>query len=411
MFQSEALAEILDTLSKNKLRTALTGFAVAWGIFIFVVLLGMGNGVENAMNQSFGNEAKNKISISGGTTSEIHKGLQKGRRINIYNRDADILERYFSEVTGYSTTYWFGSKAATYEDKNGSYQTNGVGADGLDMENLNLLQGRFINGMDILKKRKVVLLGKTPYEELFEKGEKIEGKYIKIDGSSFLVIGVIEYNSPWQNGRLLMPISTAQSNYNAGSERIHNIDLVINATLSVSKKLEDKIRGLFGRKYDFNKEDKKALRVRNNIEEYARAKSVIVGIKFFVMVIGILTLISGITGISNIMLISVKERTKEIGIRKALGAKPNSIIKQIILESVLITSIAGYIGLVLGSLVVEGINIVTQNSDGSTFKNPTVDLQTAIIATLILIIAGALAGWLPARKAAKIKPIEALRYE
>lgn len=411
MFQSEALAEIFDSLSKNKLRTILTGFAVAWGIFIFVVLLGMGNGVENAMNENFGNQAKNKISISGGRTSQVYKGLQKGRPINLYNEDATVLEHYFNEVTGYSTSYWFGSKTVTNNNKNGAYQTNGVGTDGLDMENINLLQGRFINGMDILKNRKVVLIGKTPYEELFEKDENIEGKYIKIDGSSFLVIGVIEYNRPWQNGRLLMPITTAQNMFNSGSNRIHNIDLVVDATLEVSKELEQKIRGLFGRKYEFNKTDKRALYVDNNIEDYARAKSVIVGIKFFVLIIGILTLISGITGISNIMLISVKERTKEIGIRKALGAKPNSIIRQVILESVLITSIAGYIGLIIGTLLVEGINFIMKNNSNNAFKDPTVDLQTAIIATLILVIAGALAGWLPARKAAKIKPIEALRYE
>ncbi|PVX51854.1 putative ABC transport system permease protein [Balneicella halophila] len=411
MFQSEALTEIIDTLSKNKLRTALTGFAVAWGIFIFVVLLGMGNGVENAMEEGFGKDAQNKISVSGGTTSEEYKGLQKGRPIHIYNEDAEILEEYFDEVTGYASTYWFGTKTANYKDKNGSYQTNGIGADGLEMENLNLLQGRFINGLDILHNRKVVLLGKTPYEELFDKDEDIEGKYLKIDGSSFLIVGVIEYNNPWENGRLLVPISTAQNIYNSGSDRIHNISLIVDADLSASKKLENKIRGFFGRKYDFRKDDKRALGVQNNIEEYGRAKGVIIAIKLFVMIIGILTLISGITGISNIMLISVKERTKEIGIRKALGARPNSIIKQVIFESVLITSLAGYIGLVLGAVLVEGINYLTKGGDSSAFLNPTVDIKTAIIATVVLIVAGALAGWLPARKAAKIKPIEALRYE
>ncbi len=411
MFRSEALTEIIETLSKNKLRTALTGFAVAWGIFIFVVLLGMGNGVENAMNANFGNEAKNKISVSGGTTSEIYKGLQKGRDIKIYNEDADVLEKYFVEVTGYSTTYWFGSRMVTYKDKNGTFQTNGIGSDGLKDENLNLLQGRFINGIDILKRRKVVLIGKTPYEELFGNDEKIEGKYIKIDGTSFLVIGVIEYNQPWRNNRLFVPITTAQNMYNSGSSRVHNIDLVVEASLSVSKQLEKKIRGFFSRKYDFSPNDKRAIGVDNNIEEYSNAKGVIVGIKFFVIIIGILTLISGITGISNIMLISVKERTKEIGIRKALGARPNTIIWQIITESVLVTSVAGYIGLVFGTLLVEVINRMVKNGNTQIFQNPEVDLQTAIIATLILIIAGALAGWLPARKAAKIKPIEALRYE
>ncbi len=143
MFRSEALAEILDTLSKNKLRTALTGFAVAWGIFIFVVLLGMGNGVENAMNENFGNEAKNKISVSGGITSEVFKGLPKGRRIKVYNEDADVLEKYFDEVTGYSTTYWFGGKTTSYKDKNGTYRTNGIGVEGIEKDNLELLQGRF----------------------------------------------------------------------------------------------------------------------------------------------------------------------------------------------------------------------------------------------------------------------------
>ncbi len=191
-------------------------------------------------------------------------------------------------------------------DKNGTFRTNGIGADGLKDENLNLLQGRFINGVDILKRRKVVIMGKTSYEELFGNDENIEGKYIKIEGTSFLVIGVIEYNRPWRNNRLLIPITTAQSMYNSGSSRVHEIDLVVEASLSVSKQLEKKIRRLFSRKYDFSEKDKRAIYVDNNIEEYSQAKGVIVGIKFFVMIIGILTLISGITGISNIMLISVK---------------------------------------------------------------------------------------------------------
>lgn len=411
MFRSEILTEIIETIHKNKLRTVLTGFAVAWGIFIFVVLLGMGNGVENAMNENFGDQAVNKISVSGGRTSQVYKGLKKGRRIKLYNEDGTILKDYFDEVTKQGAIYWFGNKAVTYKDKNGSYPTNGVSAEMFQSMRLELLQGRGLNGIDVLNQRKVVVIGKVPYEELFGDAKDIEGKYVKIDGTSFLVVGVFEHKRPWANSRMYIPITTAQRMYNSGSSRVHEIELTVDADLATSKELEKKIKGVFSRKYDFSPDDTRAVYVDNNIEDYANAKGVIVGIKFFILVIGILTLISGITGISNIMLISVKERTKEIGIRKALGARPNGIIKQIVMESILITSLAGYVGLVLGTLVVELVNFMMKNSGSEAFKNPTVDLQTAFIATLILIIAGALAGWLPAKKAAKIKPIEALRYE
>ncbi len=411
MFQSEILTEILETIRKNKLRTALTGFAVAWGIFIFVVLLGMGNGVKNAINSNFSDDAKNKIEVSDGRTSIEYKGLKKGRRINLYNEDAEILKDYFTEVKDKNTTFWFGSKEVSYKDKKGGYPMNGVSAERFKSMQVKLLQGRTLNGMDILRQRKVVVIGKTPYEELFGENGRAEGQYMNINGTSFLIVGVIEQKRSWQNNRMYMPITTAQKMFNSGSSRVHEIALTVDADLSLSQKLEKKIRHFFSRKYEFSPEDKRAIYIDNNLEDYENAQVVIVGIKLFVMVIGILTLISGITGISNIMLISVKERTKEIGIRKALGARPNSIIKQIVMESILITSLAGYIGLVLGAMLVELVNFLMKNSDNDAFKDPTVDLQTALIATLILIVAGALAGWLPARKAAKIKPIEALRYE
>lgn len=411
MLGREAFSEILDSLSKNKLRTVLTGFAVAWGIFIFVVLLGMGNGVQNAMNNQFSSDAINKIKIGAGQTSMEYKGLRKGRRIKLYEEDALLLNDYFDESKGYNTSVWLPSKITTYKDKNGSYTGYGLGIKGQSLENTTLLQGRMLNAIDLKDRRKVVVLSEKPYKELLGDGTPIEGKYIHIDKMPFQVVGVVKYKNSWNNDMILLPITTAQQLYNSGNSRVHRINLVIDATLQGSKKIEERIRQVLGGKYDFSKDDRRAVWTENNIEEYARAQGVIQGIKLFILLIGVLTLLSGITGISNIMLISVKERTKEIGVRKALGAKPRSIVQQIIFEAIFITAIAGYIGLVIGTLVVELVNFLLKNAEASAIKNPTVDLQTAIIATSILVISGAIAGWLPARKAAKIKPIEALRYE
>lgn len=411
MFAREAFSEILDSLSKNKLRTILTGFAVAWGIFIFVVLLGMGKGVQNAINTQFSADAINKITIGSGRTSLEYKGLKKRRKIKLYEEDAELLNDYFDESKGYNTGMWFSSKVVTYGDKNGSYTTYGIGIDGQGLENVELKQGRMLNKIDLKEQRKVVVLSKRPYEELFGKDTPIDGKYINIDKVPFLVVGVVYYKNSWSNDRILFPISTAQQLYNSNNTRVHRINLILDATLSASKKIENRIRKVLGMRHDFSRDDKRAIWIDNNIEDYSRAQGVIQGIKGFILLIGILTLFSGITGISNIMLISVKERTKEIGVRKALGAKPRSIVQQVILESVFITSVAGYIGLIIGTITVEAVNFLLKNVENGAMKNPEVDLQAAIIATVILIISGAVAGWLPARKAARIKPIEALRYE
>lgn len=411
MFSRESFLEIIESLSKNKLRTVLTGFAVAWGIFIFVFLLGMGNGVQNSMNSHFSADAVNKITIGSGSTSVEYNGLKKGRRIKLYEEDASLLNDYFPESTGYNTGVWLPSKTVTYKSKNGNYTNYGLGIKGQSRENVELLKGRMFNTLDLKENRKVAILSKNPYQELFGKDEPIEGKYIHIDKMPFLVIGVVNYKNSWSNDRILLPITTAQKLYNSGNSRVHRINLIVDATLEVSKVIESRIRKVLGRKYEFAEDDNRAIWTENNIEEYRRAQGVLQGIKLFILLIGILTLMSGITGISNIMLISVKERTKEIGIRKALGAKPSGIVQQIIMESVLITAIAGYIGLVFGTLVVELVRFVMKGMEDSAIQNPTVDLRTALIATTILILAGAIAGWLPARKAAKIKPIEALRYE
>lgn len=407
MLGREEFIEIIETLEKNKLRTALTGFAVAWGIFIFIVLLGMGNGVENAMNKQFSDDAVNKLEISGGNTSMEHNGLQKGRRISMQEEDGELLEDSFDISTGYSTVLFGWGSTVTYKDKTGRYRIEGQSP-----QEINISEGRGLNQIDLKERRKVVVLGETVVKELFGKdNSNIIGQYVALDKIPFKVVGIGKYIEPWFNNRVVLPITTAQGLYKAGAKYVDEITLTLDATLEQSKEVENDIRKILGRKHEFNKNDTRAIWIDNNMEDYARAKGVIMGLKIFVGIIGILTLISGITGISNIMLISIKERTKEIGIRKALGAKPKSIIQQIILESVLITAIAGYIGLILGTLVVETVNYFMKGSENMIFENPTVDLSTALIATLIMIVAGALAGWLPARRAARIKPIEALRYE
>lgn len=263
------------------------------------------------------------------------------------------------------------------------------------------------------------MLGEEEIEKLFKEEDPI-GKFIKINNVMFKVVGVYKDSKGRDSKRVYIPISTAQKLFN-GANRVHNIAFTTgDLTLKENKELQERVKNHFAHKYHFDPEDSKALHMWDTIEGYVRTQQVFTGIKIFVWIIGIGTIIAGIVGVSNIMLITVRERTKEIGIRKAIGATPGSVIFMIVLEAVIITGIAGYIGMVLGIGLMEGLNLALENAMANApadsnqptmFMNPTVDFKIAVAATLILIGAGSLAGYMPARKAAKIKPIEALRDE
>ncbi len=416
MFDIDKWQEILATIKKNKMRTFLTGFSVAWGIFMLMILLGSGNGLSNGVANNFMNDAVNAMWVWNGETTIAYQGMKTGRPIQFQNQDQEIVQK-ISGVGAVSGRYFMGNTRYSYGQESGEYTTITCQPELREVENLVMNEGRFINKIDVLQNRKVVVIGADIKTALFKDSTAL-GKYVNVNNVPFKVVGVSTEPGSTRNRNAYMPLSTAQMIFN-GSNRIHNLALTINAqTLEESQVIEDQIRNALARQHKFDPKDDGAIGLYNKLENYIQTMKIFQAIKIFIWIIGIGTLIAGIVGVSNIMLIVVKERTKEIGIRKALGASPSSVIGLILLESIMITTIAGYIGLVLGTGLMELINyFMVQSASASPeqgetiFMNPTVDINIAVYATLLLIVAGALAGYIPAKRAASIKPIVALRDE
>jgi len=413
MFDIDKWQEIFSTVQKNKLRTFLTGFSVAWGIFMLIVLLGSGKGLENGIHSNFDADAANSIWIFPGQTSKPYKGIQPGKYVRFTNEDYERLKREIDNLERISSRYDIrGNDLISYKNEYGSFGINTVHPDMEFIENSFPIKGRFINNIDIEKSRKVAVIGDLVEEALFKNRKSPIEEYIKIQGIPFKVVGIYSENSnnDGERRRVYIPISTAQMIFDGGN-RINNIALSVkDMTLDESKQFEEKLKASFAANHNFDKEDDRAIFIRNNQENIKEFQNAFQGIRLFIWVIGIGTIIAGIVGVSNIMIIVVKERTKEIGIRKAIGATPWSIVSSILQESILITSFAGYIGLVLGVALME---IIAKNvpADSMMFKNPEIDMSVAISATILLIISGTFAGYIPARRAAKIKPVVALRDE
>ena len=413
MFDIDKWQEIFSTIQKNKLRTFLTGFSVAWGIFMLIVLLGSGKGLENGIHSNFDADAANSIWIFPGQTSIPYKGIQPGKYVRFTNEDYERLKREIKNLERISSRYDIrGNDLISYKNEYGSFGINTVHPDMEFIENSFPIKGRFINNIDIEKSRKVAVIGDLVEEALFKNGKLPIGEYIKIQGIPFKVVGVYSENSnnDGERRRVYIPISTAQMVFNGGN-RVNNIALSVkDMTLDESKQFEEKLKASFAANHNFDKEDDRAIFIRNNQENIKEFQNAFQGIRLFIWIIGIGTIIAGIVGVSNIMIIVVKERTKEIGIRKAIGATPWSVVSSVLQESILITSFAGYIGLVLGVALME---IIAKNvpADSMMFKNPEIDMNVAISATILLIISGTFAGYIPARRAAKIKPVVALRDE
>jgi putative ABC transport system permease protein len=421
MFDVDIWQEIFSTIRKNKLRTFLTGFSVAWGIFMLMVLLGSGNGLSNGVKEQFAQNAVNVMWMWTGETSIPYNGLKEGRAIKFDNRDYDFLTTKEEDIEKVSSRYYLPNDILyAYGKEYGSFETSTCYPALKDMENISIQTGRFINEMDIREFRKVVVIGDEIRKALFKDEDPI-GKYLKIGGVPFNVIGVSKDKKRQENNRqAYMPFTTAQRIF-SGGDRVHMFTVTSKMvqTAEEADTITEKIRTDMALRHNFDPKDKRAMGSFNMQTEYIRTMKIFQAINLFVWIIGIGTLIAGIVGVSNIMLILVKERTREIGIRKAIGATPLSVIGLVLLESILITTVAGYIGLVMGVGLMELVNMVleqaasasTASADNVFFLNPTVDFKTAVSATLILIFSGALAGYLPARKAANVTPIEALRDE
>ncbi|MBP7103828.1 MAG: ABC transporter permease [Fermentimonas caenicola] len=418
----DLLQEIFETLKKNKMRTTLTGLSVSWGIFILIVLLGAGNGLQNGVIQNFSSRAVNRVNLYPGRTSIPHNGLKSDRQLSFTNEEVDFIREEVSE-SRLITARLNNTMNITYGNEFGSYEIRGVMPNYWLIEKLIIKpgDGRFINHLDMKEHNKVIVLDKKIADLLFP-GESALGKTVKVGNLMFKVVGINSKKEDWGGSRAYIPFTTSQSIFNP-SGKFYNIVFTVDGlnTKEANDKFNETLRTMMSRRLNFNPEDEQALWISNAQSEYVETMKIFGGITLFVTIIGILTLIAGIVGVSNIMLVSVKERTREIGIRKAIGAKPSSILKTIILESIIITTIFGYIGLIMGIGLTEIVNfIMEQAANGqpvsdepqmSVFTNPTVEIGYAIFATIVLIISGVIAGYLPARKAVKVKPIEAMRQE
>ncbi|RUT79029.1 ABC transporter permease [Ancylomarina longa] len=408
MFDLDKWQEIFETIRKNKLRTILTGFSVSWGIFMLIILLGSGNGLQNGVLDQFKRDAVNSLWIYSGRTSMAFSGMQPGRRIQFTNEDYDRTKASGLDVDKISSRYSiFQNNIISYKSQYVNYEIIAVHPDTETLENTTSLKGRFLNDIDIANSRKVVAISTILEEALFKKEEPV-GKYIKINGIPFQVIGTFTDHSERDLQRVYVPISTAQMVFN-GANRISNMSFTTNThDIEALKQMESYLRKNFATRHKFDASDRRAMWINNNMEGYQRTMALFAGIRIFVWIIGVFTIIAGVVGVSNIMIIVVRERTREIGIRKALGASPNSIVSLILLESVLITSVAGYLGLVMGVVLLE---VLAPHTQIQFFMNPSVDLSVGIEATLVLVFAGLVAGFFPAWKAANVKPIEALADE
>lgn len=416
MFDSDKWQEIFATIQKNKLRTFLTALGVGWGIFMLVFLLGVGKGMENGVKREFAGESVNSIWVWRGKTTLPYKGLKPGREIYFTNEDYQTAEKKINDVDfiGVRNSLW-GEFTINYKNKNGSFQTYGANYNFFKLNGEKLVEGRFINELDMNEKRKIVVIGARVQKVLFGDKSPI-GEYIEIKGVYFKVVGV--FTRKGGNGRLeeriYMPFTTYQATFNP-QKRIHLVGIAAKEGVP-AKQVEDEVRTMLSEKYKFDPKDKQAIGINNNEEEYKRTMGLFMGINAIVWFVGLGTLAAGIVGVSSIMLIIVKERTKEIGIRKAIGATPWSVISLILQESIFITAMAGYIGLLLGIGVLELIRMMIEQVEAGGgevgfFSRPEVNLSVALTATAILVVAGALAGLFPAMRAANIKPIEALRAE
>ncbi len=415
----DSLQEITSSIRKNKLRTALTAFGVFWGIFMLILLLGAGKGLESGADSSFGNDDRSSIWINPRTTAIPYKGMPHGRKIHFTEDDIEAIKRTIDNVQFISAENragerWRRSINVSYKNKSGSFGVFGVANDYFNIKKyLDYPSGRSINQLDNTQQRKIALIGTRVRDRLFGKDANPVGKHIHFHGIVLQVVGVF-YDDGW-NGRMservYIPLTTFQKVFG----KANNIGLIaVTPTPGTdSYAFEDAILKLLKQRHSIAPDDVKALSSNNLAERAEGMTQLFSAVNLFIWFVGLGTLTAGIVGISNIMIITVKDRTREIGVRKALGATPASIVSMILTEAILITTIAGYLGLVLGVGLLEGIHFLMTLSGGDTpyFGRPEVDLGTAFSAMAVLIVAGALAGLAPALRASQIHPIEAMREE
>lgn len=420
IFSRDSWSEIIEALSSNWFRTILTAFGVLWGIFILVILLAAGKGLENGVKQGFGGMATNSMFMWAQTASQPYKGLPKGRQYNFKVDDVEAIKnevpymRYVSprnQLGGYR-----GSNNVTRNLKTGAYTVYGDYPEIIKQQPMDITSGRFINYSDIQEKRKVAIIGEGVAKGLYDPGEAPIGTYIKVNGVNFMVVGT--YKKKGNNGdpeemqkEIYVPFSAFSQAFNM-SDKVGWMAITAEDGHSITQ-LKSKVFDIIKQRHTINPDDDRAVGNFDLYEEYSKINGLFSALTFVAYFVGILVLLSGIIGISNIMLIVVKERTKEIGIRRALGATPWGIRAQILLESIFLTIISGMAGIILATVVLAGVNHMLSGMDSKDmmFLNPTVNIGVVIIALTILIVSGLLAGLIPAQNAIKVRPVDALRTE
>lgn len=399
--------EIGQTISNNKLRTALTGLAVAWGIFMLIVLLGAARGVVNSFQDEASTSSVNSIRLWSGTTSMPYKGYKDGRWVRMHQKDMDAIEKEVPAAKEVAITTTVSGHSIVGPKDYISASLNAVYPDEARSQRISDIKGRFINQKDISDLRRSIVLHRENAALLFGDADKALGQEVQVAKLSWKVVGV--YDHRWRKSTFIpyttyKAISGADGYVDEMTVRVDGI-----ASEEEADATEVQIRSVLARRHEFDPEDSNAIWVWNQFSNYLKQSQGMIYLNLAVWVIGILTLLTGIVGVSNIMFVSVRERIHEIGIRRAIGAKPKNIIIQILSESVAITALFGYIGLVAGMAVLQVLNTLLGDAQG--FKNPTVDISIAVQVTIALIEAGAIAGLFPALKATKVKPVEALRDE
>ena len=412
IFDPDNWAEIFSVISKNKLRTFLTGFSISWGIFMFCILLASGNGLKNGVTSNFSGQEMNSINIWGWRTSKPYQGFPDQRKINLDQNDLDLIRDQIPEaeyISGEIDKYL----PVNYNTYNTNCQFMGVSPALLKINGLKISKGRFINEADMRESRKVAVINARLQKVLFQDSVPT-GKQFLAGGIGYTVIGIYSTDNERDNAAAYIPFTTAQTLYNGGwgTGEIYFTAKGLN-TIEKNDDFQKRLRVKLAALHVFDPEDERAIGMWARVEGYLRTMGIFNGISIFIWIIGSGTLIAGVISVSNIMLITVRERTREFGIRKALGAKPSSILGSILMESAFITSIFGYIGMFLGVGLGELVNSILENADESqmshVFKNPTVDVGVAVGAMCILIVAGIVAGYYPALKAVRISAVEAMR--
>ncbi len=410
MIDIDKWQEIFSSLGRHKLRTFLTAFSVWWGIFMLVILLGAGRGLQNSVEHNFQNDATNILWIWSNETTKPYRGLPVGRNIIFDNHDHNQLKETDGVHHGSARLFLNGNFFISYKNKSLAYNVQSVSPEHIHIETPTIIEGRWLNEKDMVGFRKVATIGEAVKKEFFGEEGTAVNEFIKIKGVVYQVVGVFTEQRERETERVYLPVATAQKI--EGTDKVHTLQAELGeVSFEQTEILEEQIRQQLNAKHKISPDDRQAIGIFNRAAEVQEFRQLFAFINIFIWFVGIGSIIAGVIGVSNIMLIIVKDRTKEIGIRKAIGATPYSIVSMIVQESVFLTSVAGYIGLASGLSLIHLVQSLMEANDldGEYFRNPSVDLSTVLIAVLVLIISGVLSGLIPAMQAAKVNPVVAMK--